>query len=281
MKIFCLKSCSLFILLLSYFLCRAQPAPQLVLIDSLKSFIKTNTSLTIRDSFYTNWADTATRMFLFVYVSPTDSIQSALDAPFKYFDNEDSASAFIAEQQALGFETLLYKTAGASSALLNNTLLSYPPEAIAFIVFHEAAHQHIRSRDSLIAYDYEEALCDVIANTLCKEFSLKTKLIVLSKTKLQQRIFERCYRLLNKQIAIRHSTDKSRKKLREQCSRKIAMMVNNGNQFHKDRMLYSVNNAYLLRLRSYSLHYFTIKRYLQQLNNIDKTIEILLNGKIK
>jgi len=78
-----------------------------------------------------------------------------------------------------------------TSTLLTPKLLSYPDEAIAFIVFHEVVHQDLLKLGSPIRYNYEEALCDVIANMACVKFAEKTKMIDVHAAEKQRAVFER------------------------------------------------------------------------------------------
>lgn len=253
---------------------------QLKLIDSLKSFIQHKTDLKVWNGFYTKWANPNDSMYIFVYASKNDKVQSVIDSgksAWKYFDKEDSATVFIKKLKLQGYHTLLYRTAGASSAFLNKELLSYPNEAVAFILFHEATHQQIRSSNKAIPYAYEEATCDAVANKFCKLFAQQTGLVSISKVHLQERIFERCYKFLNREKAILDSTHSDPNHIFRFSENRIKSLIKHGNQFHKDRMLYEINNAYILRISYYSSHYFEVKKYLQETNDISKVVNRILS----
>jgi hypothetical protein len=162
---------------------------------------------------------------------------------------------------ARGYHALVYKTAGMSNTLLSPKLLSYPAEAIAFIVFHESVHQNLIKLGGPIPYSYEEALCDVIANTACVRFAEKTKMFDYHAAVKQQEIFERAYAFLNKERAMLDTMQPQGKpSLYKSCTDIIQSLTADGNQFQKDRLNYEVNNAYFLRIADYALNYFKIKK---------------------
>jgi len=253
---------------------------QIQLIDSLRSFISQDLKLNIADSFYMKWKNTGgDKMYNYVYASFSDSIKTTHEKgkDFWFYTIEDSATAKINQLKEKGYHTLLYKTAGTSDAQLNNKLLSYTDEAIAFIVLHEATHQHIRSQKKLIPYIYEEALCDALANKACLTFAQNTKLISMDDVSKQQNVFEKLYAFLNKQKSI---IEKGNKEKREYIFRsstnKVKTTTLKANQFQKDRMNYEVNNAYFVRIIPYALHYFEVKEMLGEKIELNKAIDTIL-----
>ena len=253
---------------------------QIQLIDSLRSFIALDLKLNIADSFYITWKNTGEdKMYNYVYASYNDYIKTAHEKgkDFWFYTIEDSATAKINRLKAKGYHTLLYKTAGTSDAQLNHKLLAYPDEAIAFIVLHEATHQHIRSQEKLIPYIYEEALCDALANIACLAFAQKTKLLNMEDVLKQQHIFEKIYNFLNQQkTAIESAEAKKRKALFKSSTSKIKLATRKANQFQKDRMNYKVNNAYFVRIIPYTLHYFQVKNMLGEKIELNNAIETIL-----
>ena len=253
---------------------------QIQLIDSLRSFITQELKLNVADSFYMTWKNTGEdKMYNYVYASFGDSIKTAHEKgkDFWFYTIEDSATAKINQLKAKGYHTLLYKTAGTSDAQLNHKLLSYPDEAIAFIVFHEATHQHIRSQNKLIPYIYEEALCDALANRACLAFAQKTKLIGMDDVLKQQGIFEKLYAFLNKQKTVVEKVNKEKQEsVFRSSTAKVKATTRKANQFQKDRMNYEVNNAYFVRIIPYTLHYFEVKDMLGEKIELNKAIEAIL-----
>jgi len=209
-------------------------------------------------------------MYVFLYVSRNDTIETpnVVAKGLLYFNSENLAIIKSNELRKQGYQTLIYKTAGLSNALLNRKLLSYPDEAIAFILFHEATHQHIGMQ---IEYTYVEALCDAMASQSCIRFAQKTKMLDMKKVLKQKMIFENIYALLNKK---RNEVDKTtinkKQNIFNNCSSKIHSLLRHANQFQKDRMGYEVNNAYFLRVEAYAVHYFEMKTQLGDNMHIDK-----------
>ncbi len=256
---------------------------QIQLIDSLRNFITHDLKLNIADSFYMTWKNTGEdKMYNYIYASYSDSIKTAHETgkDFWFYTIEDSATAKINQLKAKGYHTLLYKTAGTSDAQLNHKLLSYPDEAITFIVFHEATHQHIRSQQKRIPYIYEEALCDALANKASLLFAQKTKLLNTRDVLKQQCIFEKLYTFLNKQKTLIEKVNKEkRESVFRSSTSKIKATTRKANQFQKDRMNYEVNNAYFVRIIPYTLHYFEVKNMLGEKIELTKAIEAILKQK--
>lgn len=243
---------------------------QLKLVNSIRQFIRTDLKLNIKDDFYTDWSDRSDSMYVFLYVSRNDTIETpnVVAKGLLYFNTEGLAIAKSNELRKQGYQTLIYKTVGLSNALLNRKLLSYSDEAIAFILFHEATHRHIGME---IDYMYVEALCDAMANQACIRFAQKTKMLDMKKVLKQKMIFENAYALLNKKrIEIDKTTINKKQNIFNNCSSKIHSLIRNANQFQKDRMGYEVNNAYFLRVEAYAIHYFEMKEQLGDNLDINK-----------
>ncbi len=252
--------------------------PQLDLIDSLKVFITKELNLDIPEDFYTQWAKTNDSMYLYVYAANANRIahgDTAHRSPW-YYTAEDSAHAKEKQLQAKGYHTLLYRTAGTSDAALSRKLLSYPDEALAFIVIHEAVHNHIRNNEKYkgYPYTYEESLCDAVATLGCAALARKGILLEEKPVALQERVLERCYALLNKMRAKLDATDNDAEILKR-TDRRIDVLTRDGNQFQQDRLRYEVNNAYFLRVADYSLHYFELKEKLYHLSVTDVVKQIM------
>lgn len=232
-------------------------AHQLRLIDSLRQFCIDELKLNVGGSFYNTWKEGEDSMFIYLYVSRADTIAlpDMVSTMIWAFDLEDSAIATSNKLQLRGYHTLVYKTAGTSGAFLNHKLLSYPDEAIAFIVFHEAVHRHV---GMMIDYNYIEALCDAVANRAILQFAAKTGRLAMPEVVKQKNALEEAYRFLN---AKRVELDKlritnKRQKVFEGCQMKIKRLLKEANPFLRDRMIYSVNNAYFIRVQPYAIHYF-------------------------
>jgi hypothetical protein len=248
-------------------------AHQLALIDSIRQFIFNDLKLDAGDDFYTAWdKDTSNdSMYIYLYVSRSDSVlipDNLYQNYWSFGKDERGAIAKSKSLQALGYETLVYKTAGQSNARLNRKLLSYPDEAIAFILFHEATHRRPKTQTPSIPYIFEEALCDAVANAACVRFAEKTKLLRMKKVLQQKQIFESFYTLMKHARAeIENTPAAGHAGIMHACNTQILKLAKHGNQFVKDRLLYPVNHAYFLRVESYSLNYFIMYNLLG--NTID------------
>ena len=252
---------------------------QLQLIDSIRKFIRTDLKLDIPEKFYTEWSKAKDSMYVMLYCSKGNKIERP-DSNYmggQYYDDENEAVRKSHQLDAMGYQTLVYKTAGMANDFLSRKLLSYPDEAIAFILFHEATHNDLRRANRrYISYNYEEALCDAVANYACLRFAIKTKLLDPEGVKRQTRIFETIYRYLNKErkIVDDQPADKNGQ-IFKTCTFKIAKWTEDANQFQKDRMNYEVNNAYFLRIDNYATHYFEIKKMLDRKLDVDSVIDKL------
>lgn len=270
----------LYLLFIFIMLCTAsilaQPTTQfkhqLNLIDSLKVFIAKELKLDIPDNFYTKWSKGDDSMYLYVYAASASKIEHGDTAHRSswYYTNEDSARAKEKQLQAKGYHTLLYRTAGTSDAALSPKLLSYPDEAIAFIVIHEAVHNHIRNNEKYKGYPYayEESLCDAVANLYIASLARQGKLLDNKAVQGHIKALEHCYKILNT-ASTRLQSGKRNGKILKATNRRIMRYTHNANQFLKDRMRYEVNNAYFLRTQDYSLYYFELKDKLYHLSVTD------------
>lgn len=197
-------------------------AHQLQLIDSLRDFIKNDLKINIPEHFYTDWNKSRDSMYTFLIVSKNDKIEGPIGMQhyWSFFKSEDSAIEMSKEMKQKGYQTMVYKTAGMANARLSPKLLSYPDEAIAFIVLHEATHDHVRSGsgDLHYPYEYEECLCDAVANKACLIFARKTKMLNEPAVLKQQHIFESLFRYLNKErIAVDSASGKEKLKIFNTC----------------------------------------------------------------
>lgn len=259
---------------------------QLQLIDSVRSYIQNVLHLNVGDDFYKKWSTRKDSMYYYLYVSEANKIQSMRPntSITKMCDVEDSAIAAANSFNKHGYQTLVYKTSGTSNAELTPKLLDYPDEAIAFIMVHEAVHQHIASLrfKPRYPYNFEECLCDAVANKACVTMAKKLKLFDLKATIRQKKIFEKAFAYLNTQ---RERLDSSgitaQAKIFKQSTSRIKSLVCNGNQFQKDRMIYEVNNAYFLRIGDYATHYFEVKQMLNRRLTISGVIKKIYKREIK
>ncbi len=259
-------------------LAQNERAEKLHMIDSLCNFIRAEYGFHIPDDFYQKFDTRKDSMFCFLYTSRSERVEPVdpKHLYYWYFDKEDSALAKSAEMQARGYETLIYKTTGTSAGLLSEKLLSYPPEAIAFIVLHEAVHVEVRSRNYMGFYNYEEALCDAFANRAAMVFAEQSGLLSKDALLHQQQIFENAYRMINNsRFFVNDATAAEKPALFKKCEQNLSSLTANANQFQKDRLLYPVNHAFFLRMECYAEHYFEMQDMLTDDLRLIHCLEVL------
>jgi hypothetical protein len=267
----------LFVLCVSGF---AQPLPDSL--DKIKfirkaiDYIRKEEKLKVSPDFYSRYQPGAT-MLTYLYVSSPDSIVSGMDSPFSFFGtNTQKALQEQKHYDSLGQHTLIYHTAGNSDAKINHRLLEYPKAAIAFILFHEAIHQHLKNSGISIPYEYEEALCDVNGNYGALLFAKKTKALKSKEEAKFIAMNERICRtiiLINKGSRTVFRAD--RNKYQQHCDSALQKLLLTATVFHRDRFNYPVNNAFLLRNSFYGENYFLLKDVLD--NNYDHQLKAFLD----
>ena len=217
-------------------------------------------------------------MNIYLYVSWADRIEApdGFDV-FKHFDtDEEAAIKEKANYDAQGFHTLLYKTAGTSSALITEKLLSYSMESIAFIVFHEAFHVHLSRSDCKIHYLFEEATGDIIGNYGSMLFAVCNKLLKPNLSKRQTSLNEHLYHFINETVQkISKSNVQQFFGIYQGCNAKIGKLLKEGTAFQKDRFGYEVNNAYLLRNRYYGENYFLLRSLFQKMKSMAEFVRFM------
>ncbi|MFN8287553.1 MAG: hypothetical protein U0V74_12400 [Chitinophagales bacterium] len=273
------KLSAVFVFLIGVVALNAQSTQEkLRIIDSLCKFIRNEYGLYIPDDFYKNYDSRKDSMYVFMYVSRSERVEPADPKhPYTwYFNEEDSAKAKNAEMQAKGYETLIYKTAGTSAGRLSPKLLSYPPEAIAFIVLHEAVHVEVRSRNYVNFYNYEEALCDAFANRAAMVFAEQSGLLNKDSLAHQQKVFEEAYHIVNNaRFFLNDATPAEKPALFQKCEQNLKAISEGANPFVQERLLYPINHAYFLRMECYAEHYFEMKEMLTDELRLIKALEIL------
>lgn len=221
-----------------------------ILIDA-RNLIQPYLTESIFEGFYTKWID-INQYYLFVYAAYKDSLVKAIPGRFLYF-GDDTTKAHIAidSMKQKGLDVMLYKTPATSAAMLHKQLDVYDDVSLAFLVLHEGGHNIYSSLSIYSDYSYEESFCDAFANLQLQKLFNRTRSV-----KRFIRINERVFKIINKGIEgkIKH----------QKAQRKIFRVTRRGTLFQQERYRYPVNNAYLLRYRDYSLHYFNTKTALQE-----------------
>lgn len=228
---------------------------RLLLIDSLK--------LKPARNFYTETIHDDS-LFTYVYVSSSNSISALTPGHFYYYGTNTSKGRKIADSisRLPGCDVMLYQTAGTSASLIHPELLRYDPLSIAFIMMHEAMHTHLVHAGYRIPYDFEEAIGDVAGNHFLKNYTDPS-------LKKDVRRFVKCnrkvYRNVNRCLKGRRSKSKTEQRIYD-------ITEKYGTSFQKQRYRYPVNNAYLLRFRDYTTHYFRLNRKFTRKRNIHEAL---------
>ncbi len=222
---------------------------KLQLVKEVRGYLIDSLKLNVGEKFYTEFVDTDS-MFYYVYVSQKDSVKKVTHDAYIYFGNYPTNAQLKADSfTQIGFDVMVYKTAGTSSAFLNKRLLQYDDLSLTFILIHEAIHRHKYNTGSKILYEYEEALCDVVANAYCgwmSHSSVKNYVDFVYRN-------EKIYQLINECAEFKIT--------QLDAEKKIVKQLKQGTLFQNDRFNYPINNAFLLRYLNYSKHYFELAKW--------------------
>jgi len=255
---------------------------QLELINELRYFLRKQLDLHLKEEFYTKWRvvreyKSVDDRLVYLIVSRADEINSPVARRFQYFGVRESAA--LEEEgrlKAQGYHTLLYKSAGSSAVRLNNRLLSYPLETIAFVVVHEAMHNHMHTLKSKTHHSIYEAAANVVGNYGVLEYAEVSKIIMLKSAERQLHLHEKIHKVISEQLKdVRTALPNNAAHVYQDTEKRIANLLSKGNQFHQDRYNYRVNNAYFLHNINYSEHYFLLRKLLKKLDGLPHFIKYI------
>lgn len=250
---------------------------QIQLIGDIRHFIEKDLDMNIGRNYYTKWKEND-GMHIVLYVSLPDQIKKPDSSSKRYLtfgDNMDKALRYQKLAEEKGYHTLIYKTAGVANTRLNKRLLSYRPESISFIAFHEAAHRHIRN-EGKTPYLIEEAACDIIGNYGAAAFAKATQKIDKRILAKQHILHEKLHKTLNKTTyKIETGNLEEFPRIYKSCRKKIKKLLKKGGVFVKDRYNYEVNNAFLLRNSYYAENYFLLKKLYLQMNDLKEFVNYI------
>ncbi len=238
-------------------------------IANCSRLIKDSLKIQPANNFYEEFSNSE-NPYIYLYVSSKDSIHSLSPGKFFYYNHDLKKGEWKADSfSRAGYDVLLYKTAGTSASYLSSHLLNYDSISISFIMLHEAMHIHLVKAGYKIAYEFEESIGDVVGNDYL-HFLLPDK--AHKKVKRFIKCNEKVYKKINKCLM--------QKITNEQCQAKIYRITNKrGTAFQKDRYQYTVNNAYLLRFRDYTIHYFKLKKQFRKHNNLKRSLDSCFTSK--
>ena len=210
----------------------------------------------------------------YLYVSEKDTLMSALNHRKSFIifgHNFNKAKKEKEYYDKLDYSTLLYETYGTSVTQLSNHLLSYSNESIAFIAFHEATHQHINKK-AKIPYSLVESVCDIVGNYGTLNLFSENKKLSKRKAKKQIKQIEGIAFEINRLINNTElELDKSK------LTKEIEKLNKKKNKFKIERYDYEINNAYLIRNKSYTQYYFKLKNLLALIGDLKEFMEFINN----
>jgi predicted aminopeptidase len=258
------------IVILSFFLLSgimlfANRTDSFSLVDDLKRYY-ISIDPRIDMNLYTRWVK-GDKPLIYLFVSRRDSVQcSGRNNYFDFYDTaEFAARRKAAEYSQQGSDTFCYRTYGNAQAFLSRRLLSYPDEAIAFVVFHELTHNFFLRNGIRLAYGFEEAICDVIGNYGALEYAVKTSCVDRTMITIQIQVNESIYEHMNRSMLQVSLDPQSAGDVHSGYRLFLDSIMPGCNMFQEDRFNYPVNNAYFLKNRNYSQFYFLVRDlYLKQ-----------------
>lgn len=267
----------LFVLLFIGVNVSASNSDSLLFINNVKQFAFQQTGFFPEGDFYTKWT-TEEKPYLYLYVSRADSVKQPVEFsnPFMYCGTNDvDANDKEMKQKNRSYHTFCYKTYANSAAQLNKRLLSYSPDAIAFIVFHELIHNYIDQHKLKIPYEFNEALCDVIGNYGALSYASSTQQMDMRLAQHQLKNNEDIYHCLNSTISDINRHPSKTISLNAKCTKTLNSILKTCNTFQHDRFDYPVNNAYLLKNQYYCKNYFLLKRVFLKQKSIKVFLEVI------
>ncbi len=242
------------------------------ILKKIKQHCRADLGMAVQDYFYRDWAMDE-GAYISLYVSEVDTLRGIFGSwNRKSFGKDLRRAEYQANKYiSKGFQVHLYRTAGNATTELSRLLLSYPSEDICFIAFHEATHHHIRVFCRLASI-VEEAVCDLVGNYASLKFSRLSEEVSFRKVKRKVKMREMIAMKINQILEETNSRgDLSRGKHVEELEGLMKKWKRRKevNQFMIDRYWYPINNAYFLRNRIYTAHYFELKEILKQLGSIN------------
>jgi len=230
---------------------------------------------------YTKWESGPTP-YLCLFVSDAKKVERApgfanpqYEYPFVYCKSESDGERKLNQWQQKGFHAYIYKAYANSGCTLNSHFLGYTNETKCFIVFHELLHNYIFDEKINIPYDLHEALGDVIANYATLNYCQISTQMNIGTVKKQSKVNEDLYRCFNKCILKINNGSKKVDALHTKCNKQVQKILQNADQFQKERFDYKVNNAYLLKNMNYCLNYFLLQKVLIKQGSIKKLLELI------
>ncbi len=229
------------------------------LINSLISYAKDHMELILKKDFFTEWSDNEDYHY-YLYVSEPNKVECPKEVKdYLYFGTDkDLAVAKQKEFVEAGKHTLIYKREGAHDFTITNALLNYSNESLAFLIFHEASHQHFDKKTKL-SIDLEEAACEVMGGFGAKFYAERFDEVDSKKVKRLVKLIEKTYELINNTAGKITDDLNSNDKLYRKLESKLFPEFYKSDAFIQQRFIHPVNNAYLLKNQFFAKRYELVK----------------------
>ena len=242
-----------------------------VFFDNVKAYLFHQFGDGFRGNYYTKW-DSDELPYYIVFASRSDSIVVPSELKNKvsydglyFWHNSRRADSAYSSLKDKGYPAFIYKTWGMSNARLSYHLVSYPKEAICFVIFHELMHNYIFGYAPGLPYEFNEAASDVLGNYGSISFATWNLSSWQPKAREQIKLNESLYEAMDTVISQINRKAMHADSITSQCNKKLKPLIAKGNSFQRDRFGFDVNNAYLLKNSNYCVNYFLLKEvYLKQ-----------------
>ena len=216
--------------------------------------------LDLKKEFFTIWGEDEDINY-FLYLSSTIKIEAPKGLKnYLYFGNDkELAQKTQREYIDKGFHSLLYTRIGKHQPELTNNLLSYSNTAIAFNIFHEATHMHIKNHVK-ISSKLEEAACDIIGTMGSKSYAEKNETLELKLVEKQNATLEKANKEVIKFAALITDDPEANDEVHRKLEHILFKLFKNSDNLFKNRFIHPVNNAYLLMILNYCSYYELMKK---------------------
>ena len=228
-------------------------------IKNLVNYGRDQLGLDLKKEFFTEWGEDENINY-FLYLSSTTKIEAPKGLKnYLYFGNDrDLAQKTQREYIDKGFHSLLYTRIGKHQPKLTNNLLSYSNTAIAFNIYHEATHMHIKNHVK-ISSKLEEAACDIIGTMGSSFYAKKNESLESKLVEKQNATLEKANKEINKFAALITDNKEANDKVYLKLEHILFKLFKNSDNFFKNRFIHPINNAYLLMMLNYCSYYELMK----------------------
>ena len=259
---------------------------QLEFIKKIKEFGEKKLALNFDGSFETlaengfscNW----------VYASHRDRIRSVFrnNAPFEFYGDPDEASKRYEHLKKKGHDAYLYhaEAHGGRECPVTKELLTSPGARQCYVVIHEGWHSTCRVNKYRFTYPYEESTGRVVGLFGAIEFAKETGDEALMKACIDQEAAWSLFAdFVNESDALvtqaaednapEQRLSEIKRDLTQQARRICEKMPD---AWERSELGKEINNAFILRYRSYTAHYSLAKSMFMEDRDLKKAMDRFL-----